>query len=180
MIWHWPKVLNQWPFDYKADALAIAPRQCHFFLHSTWLSKVSFMDLPKKVIVYNDFRKVSRWWIIPAEAYKSSNWQKETSNSLLWLPWNPLGCHFSLMDVRKNMSTTRYQTGGAALHSGCLILRLLRRGVVEPSCNYILVFCCIVARIQSENPGCQQDFLLSENEISWEYFEVFTRTIESW
>ena len=123
-----------------------------------------FMDLPKKVIVYNDFRKVSRWWIIPAEAYKSSNWQKETSNSLLWLPWNPLGCHFSLMDVRKNMSTTRYQTGGATLHSGCLILRLLRRCVVAPSCNYILVFCCIVDRI-----------LLSENEISWEYFEVLPR-----
>ena len=122
------------------------------------------MDLPKKVIVYNDFRKVSRWWIIPAEAYKSSNWQKETSNSLLWLPWNPLGCHFSLMDVRKNMSTTRYQTGGATLHSGCLILRLLRRCVVAPSCNYILVFCCIVARI-----------LLSENEISREYFEVLPR-----
>ena len=120
------------------------------------------MELPKKVIVYNDFRKVSRWWIIPAEAYKSSNWQKETSNSLLWLPWNPLGCHFSLMDVRKNMSTTRYQTGAAALHSGCLILRLLRRDVVAPSCNYILVFCCIVARIQPDNSGCQPEFLLSE------------------
>ena len=104
---NWPKFMNQWPFNYKADALAIAPRQCRFFCTLEMIVQSVFYGPPQKVIVYNDFRKVSRWWIMPAEAYKSSNWQKETSNSLLWLPWNPLGCHFSLMDVRKNMSTTR-------------------------------------------------------------------------
>ena len=42
---------------------------------------------------------------------------------------------------------------------------------------HLIVFCCIVAWIQPDNSGCQQDFLLSENEIIWEYFVVIAKTI---
>ena len=34
-----------------------------------------------------------------------------------------------------------------------------------------------VAWIQPDISGCQQDFLLSEDEISWEHFGVYSRTI---
>ena len=40
-----------------------------------------------------------------------------------------------------------------------------------------LVFCCIAAWIQPDISGCQQIFLLSEDEISWQHFRVYSRTI---
>ena len=43
--------------------------------------------------------------------------------------------------------------------------------------RYTILFCCIVAWILSDNYGCQEDFVLSENEISWKYFKVFARAI---
>ena len=43
--------------------------------------------------------------------------------------------------------------------------------------NAEIVFCCIAAWIQPNISGCQQDFLLSEDEISWEHFRVYSRTI---
>ena len=42
-----------------------------------------------------------------------------------------------------------------------------------------IVFCCIVTWIQLVNSGCQQDFPLFENEISWEYFDNFKDLLEA-
>ena len=42
---------------------------------------------------------------------------------------------------------------------------MVQRG--EKITKKALVFCCIVAWIQTDNSGCEQNFLLSENEISW-------------
>ena len=43
--------------------------------------------------------------------------------------------------------------------------------------KWFTVFCFTVNWLQPGDSGCQQDFLLSENKISWEHFEVFARSI---
>ena len=59
-----------------------------------------------------------------------------------------------------------------------LLWRALQNIILELAQNQAtIVFCCIVAWIQPDISGCQQDFLLSEDEISWEHFRVYLRTI---
>ena len=43
--------------------------------------------------------------------------------------------------------------------------------------NPSILLHCAVAWIQHDSSGCQQDFLLSVNEICWTYFEVFARIV---
>ena len=64
-----------------------------------------------------------------------------------------------------------------ALYLICLTCWNLGFSFFIRECRLQKYLCCIVAWIQTLNSYCQQDFLLSENEISWECFEVFLMTI---
>ena len=53
----------------------------------------------------------------------------------------------------------------------------LESGIDEAPGINVNSICCIEAWIQPDICGCQQDFLLSEDEISWEHLKVYSRTI---